>query len=67
MNPDRILIDGEIQTEKGKEAVQALVDVYAQWVPKEQILSTNVWSSELSKLTANAFLVHRVSSIKAMS
>ncbi|APU68654.1 UDP-glucose 6-dehydrogenase [Christiangramia flava] len=67
MQPDRVLIGGDIDTEKGKEAVQALVDVYAHWVPKEQILTTNVWSSELSKLTANAFLAQRVSSINAMS
>ena len=67
MNPDRVLIGGDIDTEKGKEAVHALVDVYAHWVPREQILTTNVWSSELSKLTANAFLAQRVSSINAMS
>jgi UDPglucose 6-dehydrogenase len=65
-NPDRILIGGE-QTERGKEAIQALVDIYASWVPKEQILTTNLWSSELSKLAANAFLAQRVSSINAMS
>ena len=67
VNPDRVLIGGDIDTRKGKEAVQALVDVYAHWVPKDQILTTNVWSSELSKLTANAFLAQRVSSINAMS
>lgn len=67
LDPDRVLIGGDIDTEKGQEAVQALVDVYAHWVPKESILTTNVWSSELSKLTANAFLAQRVSSINAMS
>ncbi|MDR5590590.1 UDP-glucose 6-dehydrogenase [Christiangramia sp. SM2212] len=67
MNPDRVLIGGDIETDNGQEAVQALVDVYAHWVPKDQILTTNVWSSELSKLTANAFLAQRVSSINAMS
>ena len=67
MDPDRVLIGGDIDSEKGKEAVQALVDVYNHWVPKERILTTNVWSSELSKLTANAFLAQRVSSINAMS
>jgi len=67
MNPDRVLIGGDIDTDKGEEAVKALVDIYAQWVPKDQILTTNVWSSELSKLTANAFLAQRVSSINAMS
>ena len=66
-NPDRILIGGDVDTKEGKEAMEALVNVYASWVPKEQILTTNVWSSELSKLTANAFLAQRVSSINAMS
>lgn len=67
MNPDRVLIGGDIDTSEGKEAVEALVDVYAHWVPRERLLTTNVWSSELSKLTANAFLAQRVSSINAMS
>ncbi|APS39300.1 UDP-glucose 6-dehydrogenase [Salegentibacter sp. T436] len=67
MNPDRVLIGGDIDTTEGKEAVEALVDVYAHWVPRERLLTTNVWSSELSKLTANAFLAQRVSSINAMS
>ena len=67
MNPDRVLIGGDIDTAEGEEAIQALVDIYAHWVPAEQILTTNVWSSELSKLTANAFLAQRVSSINAMS
>lgn len=67
MNPDRVLIGGDIDTPEGKEAVEALVDVYAHWVPRERLLTTNVWSSELSKLTANAFLAQRVSSINAMS
>ena len=67
MNPDRVLIGGDIDTPEGEEAIQALVDIYAHWVPVEQILTTNVWSSELSKLTANAFLAQRVSSINAMS
>lgn len=64
--PDRVLIGGE-NTERGKAAMQALVDVYANWVPLENILTTRVWSSELSKLTANAFLAQRVSSINAIS
>lgn len=67
IDPDRVLIGGDIDTEEGTEAVQALVDVYNHWVPKDKILTTNVWSSELSKLTANAFLAQRVSSINAMS
>ncbi|WP_373072333.1 UDP-glucose 6-dehydrogenase [Zeaxanthinibacter enoshimensis] len=64
--PDRVLIGGETSAE-GERAIQELVDVYSQWVPKENILTTNVWSSELSKLTANAFLAQRVSSINALS
>jgi len=66
-NPDRILIGGEIDTVEGRDAVQALVDIYGHWVPDDNILTTNVWSSELSKLTANAFLAQRISSINAMS
>jgi UDPglucose 6-dehydrogenase len=62
LSPDRVLIGGESQN-----AIQALVDVYAHWVPRERILTTNLWSSELSKLTANAFLAQRVSSINAIS
>ncbi len=64
-NPDRVLIGGD-QTEKGIEAIEALVNIYASWVPKTQILTTNLWSSELSKLVANAFLAQRVSSINAI-
>ncbi len=66
INPDRVLIGGE-ESEEGKEAIDALVDIYATWIPKERILTTNVWSSELSKLVANAFLAQRVSSINAIS
>jgi UDPglucose 6-dehydrogenase len=66
LQPDRVLIGGDTD-EEGQAAIQALVDVYATWIPKERILTTNVWSSELSKLTANAFLAQRVSSINAMS
>ncbi|TVZ28200.1 UDPglucose 6-dehydrogenase [Gillisia sp. Hel_I_86] len=66
-NPDRVLIGGDIDTAEGKKAVQSLVDIYSNWVPAEHILTTNIWSSELSKLTANAFLAQRVSSINAMS
>lgn len=66
LHPDRILIGGD-SSEEGKVAIQALVDVYANWVPANRILTTNVWSSELSKLTANAFLAQRISSINAMS
>ena len=66
-NPDRVLIGGDVDTSEGKEAMEALVNIYASWVPREKILTTNVWSSELSKLTANAFLAQRVSSINAIS
>ncbi|TWT74743.1 UDP-glucose 6-dehydrogenase [Allorhodopirellula solitaria] len=60
--PDRVLIGGESQS-----AIDALVEVYANWVPPERLLTTNLWSSELSKLTANAFLAQRVSSINSIS
>ncbi len=65
-NPDRVLIGGE-QTPAGLAAVEALVSVYANWVPRERILTTNLWSSELSKLVANAFLAQRISSINSIS
>ena len=64
--PDRVLIGGE-QTRSGKEAIKSLVNIYLSWVPKENILTTNLWSSELSKLTANAFLAQRISSINSIS
>ncbi len=64
--PDRVLIGGD-PSAAGQAAVQALVDVYAHWVPRAKILTTNLWSSELSKLTANAFLAQRISSINAIS
>ncbi len=64
--PDRVLIGGH-ETPTGQKALRALVDIYARWIPRERILTTNVWSSELSKLTANAFLAQRVSSINAIS
>ena len=64
--PDRVLIGGD-QTPEGKAAIQKLVDVYAAWVPQDAIITTNLWSSELSKLTANAFLAQRISSINAIS
>nr|WP_315211469.1 UDP-glucose 6-dehydrogenase [uncultured Flavobacterium sp.] len=66
LNPDRILIGGDSSVE-GQKAIHALVDVYSNWVAADKILTTNVWSSELSKLTANAFLAQRISSINAMS
>ncbi|MBN2161489.1 MAG: UDP-glucose 6-dehydrogenase [Pontiellaceae bacterium] len=64
--PDRVLIGGH-ETPSGQKALQTLADIYATWVPRDRILTTNLWSSELSKLTANAFLAQRVSSINAIS
>ena len=61
-NPDRILIGGECN-----DAITALSDIYEHWVPKEKILKTNIWSSELAKLTANAFLAQRISSINSIA
>ncbi len=66
LNPDRVLIGGE-ESEEGEKAIEALASIYARWIPQERILRTNVWSSELSKLTANAFLAQRISSINAIS
>ena len=66
LHADRVLIGGD-QTPEGLEAIEALVEVYANWMPREKIITTNIWSSELSKLTANAFLAQRVSSINAIS
>jgi UDPglucose 6-dehydrogenase len=63
---DRVLIGGD-PTASGQEAVQALVDIYAHWIPKEKILTTNVWSSELAKLASNAMLAQRISSINSLS
>ncbi|MBP5246645.1 MAG: nucleotide sugar dehydrogenase [Fibrobacter sp.] len=64
--PDRVLI-GSHQTKSGLAALQKVVDIYAHWVPKDRILTTNLWSSELTKLTANAFLAQRISSINSIS
>ncbi len=64
--PDRVLIGGR-ETPSGRKAVQAIVDIYAHWVPRERIITTNLWSSELSKLAANAFLAQRISSINAIA
>jgi UDPglucose 6-dehydrogenase len=65
-NPDRILVGGE-RTPGGERAMATLVDIYARWVPREKIITTNLWSSELSKLVANAFLAQRISSINSIS
>jgi len=66
MEPDRVLIGGE-QSPEGLKAIDTLVSVYTNWIPKERVLTTNLWSSELSKLVANAFLAQRVSSINSIS
>ena len=62
LNPDRVLIGGD-----NEEAISALSDIYRKWVTKEKILKTNIWSSELAKLTSNAFLAQRISSINSIS
>ena len=61
-NPDRVLIGGN-----NKNAMIALSNIYRVWVPEEKILFTNIWSSELAKLTSNAFLAQRISSINSIS
>ncbi|RYG54211.1 MAG: nucleotide sugar dehydrogenase [Chitinophagaceae bacterium] len=66
LSPDRVLIGGD-ETPEGQNAIDALAAVYGRWVSPDRILRSNVWSSELSKLTANAFLAQRVSSINAIS
>ena len=66
ISPDRVLIGGE-RTPGGAAAVKTLVEVYAHWVPRDRIITTNLWSSELSKLVANAFLAQRISSINSIS
>jgi UDPglucose 6-dehydrogenase len=64
--PDRVLL-GARNTASGQRALQTIVDIYACWVPRERIITANLWSSELSKLAANAFLAQRISSINAIS
>lgn len=65
-NPDRVLI-GSLQTDEGIAACESLKEVYANWIPKERILTVGLWSSELSKLAANAMLAQRISSVNALS
>jgi UDPglucose 6-dehydrogenase len=65
-DPDRVLI-GSRETPEGLRARQEIVDIYANWVPKDRILTSNIWSAELSKLVANAFLAQRISSINSIS
>jgi UDPglucose 6-dehydrogenase len=64
--PDRVLIGGD-STPTGQRAIEAVACIYARWIPRERILTTNVWSSELSKLAANALLAQRISSVNALS
>ncbi|PCJ15846.1 MAG: UDP-glucose 6-dehydrogenase [Candidatus Cloacimonadota bacterium] len=66
LNPDRVLIGSE-QTKSGLQACQELVNIYKEWVAAEKVLTANIWSAELSKLVANAFLAQRVSSINSIS
>lgn len=65
-NPDRVLI-GSMETESGLKARDEIVKIYSSWVDREKIITSNVWSTELSKLTANAFLAQRISSINSIS
>ena len=65
-NPDRVLIGGDMD-EEGRKAVELVASIYANWIDRDRIITTNLWSSELSKLTANAFLAQRISSINAIS
>ncbi|KAL9271972.1 UDP-glucose 6-dehydrogenase 1-like protein [Drosera capensis] len=65
-NPDRVLIGGR-DTPEGQKAIQVLKDIYAHWVPADRIICTNLWSAELSKLVANAFLAQKISSVNAVS
>lgn len=66
-NADRVLIGGDHTSKEGREAIDSLAAIYEHWIPSEKIIKTNLWSSELSKLTANAFLAQRVSSINSIS
>ena len=63
---DRVLIGGD-QTDSGDKAVKLLFEIYANWIPKEKIITTNIWSSELTKLASNAMLAQRISSINSLS
>lgn len=65
-NPDRVLIGG-LETPEGQRAIEEVVAIYANWVPRERIITTNLWSSELTKLVSNALLAQRVSSVNSIS
>ena len=66
LSPDRVLV-GSRESNSGRKARQEIVDIYANWVPRDRIITSNIWSSELSKLVANAFLAQRISSINSIS
>lgn len=66
LNPDRVLIGG-MENESGRAAVEAVADLYSRWVPRDRIITTNLWSSELTKLVANALLAQRISSVNSIS
>lgn len=66
LNADRVLIGGD-ETPEGKQAIEKLCSIYEHWIPRKNILTTNTWSSELSKLAANAMLAQRISSINSLS
>lgn len=66
-HPERVMVGGRMELASGRKAVEILVEIFAHWVPKERIIRSNIWSSELAKLASNAFLAQRVSSINAIS
>ena len=66
VEPAQVLIGGK-ETESGQQAIQVLKSMYEHWIPSERILCANLWSAELSKLTANAMLAQRISSINSIS
>lgn len=66
-NADRVLIGGDHSSQEGRDAMLALSSIYEHWIQKDRIIFTSLWSSELSKLAANAFLAQRVSSINSIS
>lgn len=66
LDPDRVLI-GSLKDESSLDAAKSLADLYAHWVPRERIITINIWSSELAKIAANAFLAQRISSINSLS
>ena len=65
-NPDRVLIGG-MEDEEGRKAVEEIASIYTNWVPREKIITTNLWSSELTKLVSNAMLAQRISSVNSIS